>query len=171
MTVFEKPLSFLQFVTGFCALKCSLRTASTQTENMWNKFPNMVGNIEICSFSMQPGRVWNEEEIKDYSEPVSRHYQVQEPFFSKEHASKEDQVFLLTHVLSSTWDCLWTYLNLHGFKFKRGIVSLPCYDLIQPSEVNFCDNVTINFYSITKIYVTASYDSESLNNIFLIPQK
>lgn len=53
-------------------------------------------------------------------------------------------------------------------RLKRGIVSLPCYDLIQPSKVIF---VTINFYPIIKIYVIASYDSESLNNIFLIAQK
>lgn len=58
-----------------------------------------------------------------------------------------------------------------ALKTEREIVSLPCYDLIQSSGVIFCDNVTMNFYSIIKIYVIASYDPESLNNIFLTSQK
>lgn len=59
-----------------------------------------------------------------------------------------------------------------ALKTEREIVSLPCYDLIQSSGVTFfCDNVTMNFYSIIKIYVIASYDPESLNNIFLTSQK
>lgn len=115
MTVFEKRLSFLQFVTGFCALKRSLRTASTQTENMWNKFPNMVGNKEICSFAMQPGRVWNEE-IKDYSEPVSRHYQVQEPLSLVKNMHLRRIRFSCSNMcwaqLGTVFEPIWTFMAL-----------------------------------------------------------